>query len=127
MKNPPTTIETYIKSFPPEVRKVLEQYYAIFKELAPEAVECISYGMPCFKLNGKPLGYFGGFKKHTSLFPGGGKVVELYEDELKDYVTSKGTIQFQLGKPLPLALLTKIIKGRIKENKMNNKQQSLRK
>ncbi len=112
-----STIPSYIASFPKEVADVLNQYYSLIKELAPDAKEGISYGMPGFKLNDKPLVYFGGFKDHTSLFPGGGSYVEAHKEELKEYKTSKGTIQFPLDKPLPLNIIREIIKERVRENK----------
>lgn len=107
-------VDSYIKAFPKDTQILLKQLRATIKKAAPEAEEGISYGMPGYKLNG-PLVYFGGFKNHVSLFalP---KVQGVFKKELSKYKTSKGTIQFSLGKPLPLALIRKIVAFRVKEN-----------
>ena len=86
---------------------------AIIREEAPEAQELISYGMPGYKLNG-PLVYIAAFKKHVSLFPAG-KVAD-FEDQLGGYKTSKGTIQFPLGQPLPEELIRSLVRGRVAQN-----------
>ena len=81
----------------------------------PEATEALSYGIPAFLYKGPLVGY-GAFKDHCSLFPMSGAIVEQFQDELKKYKTSKGTIQFSLTKPLPATLLKKIVKARIALN-----------
>lgn len=108
------TIDDYIKDFPEDVQQLLKTVRETIKKVAPEASEAISYGIPTFKLNGN-LVHFGGFKKHIGFFPGS-EAVEVFKDELKSYETSKGTIQFSLDKPLPIALITKIVKFRVKRN-----------
>jgi uncharacterized protein YdhG (YjbR/CyaY superfamily) len=97
-----------------EARWNLERMRDIVREEAPDAQELISYGMPGYKLNG-PLVYFAAFKKHISLFPAG-RVAE-FEDLLAGYATSKGTIQFPLGQPLPEELIRSIVRARIAQNR----------
>lgn len=109
------TVEEYIGSFPTEIQITLEQLRKAIKSNAPDTIESMSYGMPGYKLNNKPLVYFGGFKKHIGFFPTPSGV-EAFKKDLSDYTTSKGTIQFPLNKPLPLSLITKIVKFRVKEN-----------
>jgi uncharacterized protein YdhG (YjbR/CyaY superfamily) len=106
-------IKQYISSFPVPVKTKLEELYEIIKAMIPDAEECISYGMPAIKKN-KVIVYFGGFKGHVSLFPTSSGVKE-FESELKDYKTSKGTIQFPLAQPLPVNLIRKIVKYRLQE------------
>lgn len=109
------SVEEYIKMFPSEQKKMLTSIRQAIRDAAPEAEEGISYGMPGYKLNG-PLVYFGGFKKHCSFFPAGNSAISQFNDELKKYHTSKGTIQLPLDEPLPVALIKKIVRARVKEN-----------
>src|SRR5690242_16957640 len=99
------TIDDYIKSFPKEVQKILRLLRATIKKAAPQAGEKISYGIPAFTLHGN-LVYFGGFKDHVSLFPMASGV-RAFKKELARYECTKGTIQFPLDKPLPLAPITR--------------------
>jgi uncharacterized protein YdhG (YjbR/CyaY superfamily) len=108
------TIDEYISDFPKEVQVLLKKMRETIKEVAPDATEAISYGIPTFKLNGN-LVHFGGFKKHIGFFPGS-EAVEVFEKDLTKYVTTKGTIQFQLDEPIPYDLVTKITKYRVKQN-----------
>lgn len=108
------TVEDYLKQFPAEQQAALHKIRKAIKETAPKAEEGISYGMPGYKLNGV-LVYFGGFKNHCSLFPAGSSIKE-FSSELKEYKTSRGTIQFPLEKPVPVTLIKKIVKARMKEN-----------
>lgn len=105
--------DSYLALQPEKVREVLEKLRQTIKSSAPEAEEVISYGMPAFRYHGM-LVYFAAFKNHCSFFPG--SIVEKMKNELKNYKTSKGTIQFTAEKPLPAALVKKIIKARVKEN-----------
>ncbi|HEY6955575.1 MAG TPA: DUF1801 domain-containing protein, partial [Flavisolibacter sp.] len=84
-------------------------------EAAPTAEETISYGMPAYKLNGV-LVYFGGFKNHCSFFPGGNALIEEFREDLKAYKTSKGTIQFPLNEPVPVGLIKRMVKAKVKKN-----------
>jgi uncharacterized protein YdhG (YjbR/CyaY superfamily) len=113
--SPVKTVDDYIASQPsPEVREALERLRHIIVKTAPEALEVISYGMPGYKLHGM-LVYFAAFKNHCSFFPGS-RMVSTMKTELKGYKTAKGTIQFTVEKQLPVALVKKIIKSRMKDN-----------
>jgi uncharacterized protein YdhG (YjbR/CyaY superfamily) len=108
------TIDEYIALFPKNIQTILEEVRKSIKEAAPDAEEGISYQMPTFKLKGN-LVWFAAFKNHIGFFP---KVsaIEVFKDELQDYELSKGTIRFPLDKPIPLELIKKIVKYRVKEN-----------
>mgnify|MGYP006319066445 CR=1 FL=1 len=107
-------VDAYIADFPPETRAKLEELRALIKKLAPKATESISYAIPAYKLNG-PLVYFAGYKGHIGFYPGGSGIKE-FENELASYKTSKGTVQFPLDIKLPTALISKIVKFRLKQN-----------
>ena len=109
------SMDEYIAGFPTETQNVLEQVRAIIKKEAPNAEETISYAIPAFNLNKHNLIYFAGYKNHISLYPVP-KGSEVFEKEISKYKSGKGTMQFPLDKPLPLGLITKIVKNRIKEN-----------
>lgn len=110
------TVNQYFDSLTPESRKALQSLREIVQAAAPSAEEYISYQMPALKQNG-PLVYYAAFKNHISLFPGSSKLIEeQFGSELEGYRTSKGTIQFPMGKPLPAPLIKKIVKARLKEN-----------
>ncbi len=108
-------VDTYIAGFPKDVQTILERVRATIKKAASEAEETISYGMPAFKLNGKPLVYFGGFKNHIGFYamPTGHAK---FDKELSGYKQGKGSVQFPLDEPPPLDLITKIVKFRVREN-----------
>lgn len=108
------TIDQYIADFPGEVQEKLTQMRKLISENAPGASECISYGIPTFKLNGN-LVHFAAFKSHLGLYPGAAGV-EAFADRLGKYETSKGTIQFPLDKPIPVSLVKDIVKFRVKQN-----------
>jgi len=116
-----STIDKYISTFPKDVQKKLESIRQTIKKSAPGAEETISYQIPAFKLNG-PLIYFAGFKNHVSIYPAPRGDAE-FKKELSEYKGGKGTVQFPLDKPIPLSLIGRIVKYRIKENfkKVNNK------
>ena len=104
----PVTVDEYIDAQPEALRSKLEQVRAAIRRAVPEASECIGYGMPGYKLMGKPLLYFAGFKNHYSLFAASGTFFASIEEELKDYERRKGTIHFPLDKPVPLQLISRI-------------------
>lgn len=119
MKSGPAakTVDEYLAKLPEPARSTLTHIRAVIKSVAPkEATEVISYRIPMFKYNGMLVGY-AAFAKHCSLFPTGSGVIEKFAKELKGYKTSRGTIQFPSDKPLPDALLKKIVKQRVKENR----------
>src|SRR5262249_46820000 len=87
------------------------------KAIVPKAEECISYGLPAFRLDGRPLVAFGAAANHCAFYPMSGSTVAAHRAALKDYDTSKGSIRFQEDRPLPVALVRKLVKARIEENK----------
>jgi uncharacterized protein YdhG (YjbR/CyaY superfamily) len=121
-KLPIKNIDDYLAYQSEKVRESLENLRQIIRDTAPEAEEVISYGIPAFKYHGM-LVYFAAYKKHCSLFGGTGSLTEEMKEELKDYKTSKGTIQFTVEKPLPDELVRHIVKFRMKQNveKMSSK------
>ncbi|HJY22086.1 MAG TPA: DUF1801 domain-containing protein [Hanamia sp.] len=108
-------INEYIAGFPESVRGILEALRATIKEAAPGAEETISYAIPAFKLKGRMLVYFAGFKNHIGLYPAP-RGNEAFKKELSGYKGGKGTVQFPLNEPIPLPLVAKIVKFRAKEN-----------
>ncbi len=110
----PINIDEYIASFPKETQKILSQFRATVKKAAPQAVEVISYGIPAFKLNGL-LVWFGAHTNHIGFYPRASGI-EMFKKELAAYKSAKGSVRFPLDKPLPLALITKIVKFRVNEN-----------
>jgi uncharacterized protein YdhG (YjbR/CyaY superfamily) len=110
----PITVDEYIAAFPKEMQQLLQQVRATIKKAAPAAEEVISYGMPAYKLNGM-LVYFAGYKNHIGFYatPTGHAS---FKKELSVYKQGKGSVQFPTDQPLPLALITKIVKFRVNEN-----------
>jgi len=108
-------IDSYIASQPQNARVALEKLRQTIRAAAPKAEEVISYKMPAFRYRGR-LVYFAAFKDHYSLFPASSSLLSKMKNELKSYSTSVGTLQFPYGKPLPVALVKKIVKARVKEN-----------
>ena len=113
-------VDEYIVSALPAVQPMLKEMRQIIKELAPNADERISYGMAGYFYNGA-LVYIGGFKDHVSLFGAGKNIMGQFADELKEYKTSKGTIQFPLDAPLPTKLVIKLVKACVEENEAKQK------
>lgn len=107
-------MDEYIAEFPPETREVLEQLRALIKASAPGATETISYAIPTFDLNGH-LVHFAGFAKHVGFYPTGSGV-EAFKDELEPYKSGKGSVQFPLGRPLPVDLIRRIVEFRVAES-----------
>lgn len=115
VKPVPKNIDEYIDGFPKDTQNMLKQIRQTIKATVPQAEETISYGMPTFKLSGHYLIYFAGYKKHIGLYPVPANN-KTFEKDFSAYKTSgKGTIQFPLDKPLPTALIKKIVKFRIAE------------
>jgi len=113
MPRKPTTIDEYLARVSDEQRAALEKLRKTIKAAAPAAEEYISYGLAAFRLNGRPLVAFGATRNHCAFFPMDSTTVAAHQHELKDYDTSKGTIRFQPSKPLPAALVRKLVKARI--------------
>jgi len=121
-----TTVDEYLSLFSKEQRDALEKIRKIIKAVAPKAEEVISYGMPGYKQNGM-LVYFGGFKDHCSFFPASYAVIKQFADDLKNYKTSKGTVQFPLDKGIPSTVIKKMVLARIKENELRKKEKAQKK
>ena len=112
----PKTIDEYLAVVSADKRVALEKLRKTIKAIVPKAEECISYGLAAFRLDGKPLVGFAACANHCSFYPWSGSTVKDHKDELKDYVTTKGSIHFHADKPLPVALVRKLIRARIAEN-----------
>jgi uncharacterized protein YdhG (YjbR/CyaY superfamily) len=112
-----TTIDEYIALFPEDIQNKLQELRAAIRASAPGAIEKISYQMPAFVQNGI-LVYFAAFKNHISFFPTSSGV-QAFQQELAEYAGSKGTVRFPLDRPLPLDLISKIVKFRVAENLKN--------
>jgi uncharacterized protein YdhG (YjbR/CyaY superfamily) len=107
-KKEPATIDEYISTFPSDVQDTLEKVRQTIRGAAPETVETISYGLPTFKLNGKYVVYFAGWKEHISLYPIP-SADEALQKELAPYMSGKGTLKFPLDKPIPYELVKKVV------------------
>jgi uncharacterized protein YdhG (YjbR/CyaY superfamily) len=111
---PPKSIDEYILAFPKEVQEKLESIRRTIREAAPEAEEVMSYGMPAFKQN-RVLVYFAAFKKHIGFYPTTSGI-SAFKDELSRYKQSKGAVQFPLNEEVPLEIIWKIVRFRVKED-----------
>jgi uncharacterized protein YdhG (YjbR/CyaY superfamily) len=107
-------VDEYIAAFEPVIKERLEKLRQAIKKAAPAAEETISYMMPAYKLHGM-LAYFAGYKNHIGFYPGAGGI-EAFKKELSVYKGAKGSVQFPHEKPLPLGLVSKIVKYRVKQN-----------
>ena len=107
-------MDAYIRSFDSPQKEMLQQLRSLIKKAAPGAEEIISYKMPAYRLNGM-LVYFAGYEHHIGFYAVPSANIK-FKKELEGYKTSKGTIQFPLGKRLPAGLITRIVKFRVKEN-----------
>ena len=109
-----TTIAAYINRFPEPTAKLLKQIRSTIRKAAPEATEKISYGIPTIYYNGN-LVHFAAFKNHIGFFPTP-SAIAAFQKEFKPYKTSKGTVQLPLADPLPLKLIERMVKFRVKQN-----------
>jgi len=107
------TVDEYISAFPPSTQKILQEVRKTIHEAAPQAEDVISYNMPAVKLNGI-LVYYAAYEKHIGFYPTGSGI-EAFKNKLADYKFSKGAIQFPIDQPMPVDLITKIVKFRMKE------------
>ncbi|MBP7778270.1 MAG: DUF1801 domain-containing protein [Acidobacteria bacterium] len=114
-KSPVATVESYLASQPPATRAVLERVRAVIRKAVPTVEECISYQIPAYKLPGGTVIHFAGWKAHFSLYPASALVVETLGDELAGRPMSKGTIRFALDERVPVGLIGRIVKLRVKE------------
>src|ERR1039457_5351887 len=109
-------VEAYLAAVPEPARSTLEKVRATISSIVPpETTEALSYGMPSFRYKGGLVAY-AAFKDHCSFFPMNASLIDTMKEELKGYRTSKGTLQFPVDKPLPAALVKKMVKARIADN-----------
>ena len=109
------SVDEYIATHPEDVQAVLQLVRSTIRKAVPGAEEVISYQIPAYKLHGRPVLYFAGWKQHYSLYPATDHVVEAFEDDLAPYEVNKGTIRFPLSQPVPVKLIEGIAKFRAKE------------
>jgi uncharacterized protein YdhG (YjbR/CyaY superfamily) len=115
LKTKVTTIDEYLERLSDDKRVALQKLRKTIRAAAPRAEECISYQLPAYRLNGM-LVAFGATANHCAFYPMSASTVAAHREELKGYETTKGTIRFQPDKPLPAALVRKLVKARIAEN-----------
>ncbi|HCY41501.1 MAG TPA: hypothetical protein DHV48_09125 [Prolixibacteraceae bacterium] len=111
----PSTADEYIAGFTGDIQTILNQVRATIKQAAPDAEESMSYGMPAYKLKGKPLVYFAGFKNHIGFYATPSGHTE-FARELSKYKQGKGSVQFPIDQPMPLELISLIVQFRVFEN-----------
>jgi uncharacterized protein YdhG (YjbR/CyaY superfamily) len=109
-------MDEYLAGVKPDQRAALEKLRRTIRAAAPKAEECISHGIPAFRLNGRSLVFFGAWANHCSLYPGSSITLKKFQNELRDFQTNKGTLHFSPDKPVPVALVKKLVKARIAEN-----------
>src|SRR5213078_3840828 len=113
MKRNPKTVDEYLASVNSDHSKALQKIRETVHAVAPNAQECISYGIPAFRLNGRALVFFGAWANHCSFYPANSAMLKKLRDDLKGFQTSKGTIRFSPDKPLPESLVKKLVKARV--------------
>jgi len=114
-------VDKYLAKVPQPARTTLQKVRSMIRSAAPpEATEAISYGIPAFNYNGMLVAY-AAFANHCSFFPASGELLKEFADELRDYPCSKGTIRFAMDKPLPAALVKKLVKARVAKNQAKAK------
>ncbi len=116
-KYSPNSVEAYIATFPKDIQDILIKIRKTIFVKAPQAIESISYGMPAYKTNGKPLVYFAGYKNHIGFYATPQGHLE-FAEELSKYKSGKGSVQFPLDKLIPYDLIGRIVEFRIKENQL---------
>jgi len=119
--NEAKNIDEYIAGFPKEIQKKLEEIRATIRKAAPDAEETINYAIPTFKLNGN-LVHFAAFKSHIGFYPTPDGI-EAFKKELSAYEGAKGSVQFPLDRPLPLALISQIVNFRVEKQKAKSRKQ----
>lgn len=113
------TIDEFIKTFPQMTQEILQKIRGTIREVAPNAEETISYGIPTFRLNGN-LVHFSAYEHHIGFYPGAAPI-EAFADDLRGFKTSKGTVQFPLDQPIPYDLIQKITRACVERNLAKNK------
>jgi len=125
-RRPGPSINTYLAGIPPKPRAALERLRRQIRAAAPKATECIGWGMPMFRYEGFLVG-FAAFKEHCSFFPMNSTLIPAFKKELTGFDTTKGTIHFTVEKPLPAALVRKLVRARVAENESRQKLKAARK
>ncbi len=118
-------VDKYIANFPEEVQFKLEEFRLFLQKLLPKATECINYGIPTYKVNEQNLVHFGGFKSHLGFYPGAA-VMDIFENELSEYKSAKGSVQFPYNQAIPYDVIEKIVHFRIEQNDLKLKQKTLK-
>jgi uncharacterized protein YdhG (YjbR/CyaY superfamily) len=113
----PQTIDEYLATAKPDQRRTLAKLRKTIHAVAPKVEECISYGIPAFRLNGRSLVYFGAWANHCSFYPGSSTTLKKFRADLKGFQITKGTIRFSPNEPLPISLVKKLLKARIAEKR----------
>jgi len=116
-KRKPGTIDEYFAGVSADQRIALEKLRKTIRAVVPKAEECISYGIPAFRLNGRALVFFGAWANHCSFYPGSSTTLKKFLGDLKCFQITKGTIRFSPANPLPTTLVKKLVKARIAENR----------
>ena len=117
-KQKPRTIDEYLAQAKADQRAMLQKLRRTIHDAAPKADECISYGIPAFRLNGRSLVFFGAWANHCSFYPGSSRTLKKFKSDLKGFQITKGTIRFSPYNPLPLELVKKLVKARMAENRI---------
>lgn len=120
------SVDEYIASQPEAVRETLELVRGTIRKAAPKAEEGISYQIPAYRIDGSAVLYFAGWKQHYSLYPATAPLMEAFPEELARYKISKGTIRFPLAEPVPVKLIARIAKFRVKEAAAVQKEKTAR-
>ena len=114
-KRKPSAIDEYLADVKPDQRTVLERLRQAIHAVAPGVEECISYGIPAFRLNGRSLVFFGAWTNHCAFYPGSSTTLKKFQKDLIGFQIAKGTIRFTPEKPLPVALVKKLVQSRIQK------------
>ena len=108
-------MRAYLASTPPAARRALKSIRAAIRAAAPDAVDGFSYGIPCFRLEGRPLMWYAAWTEHVSLYPLTKSLKDAHASELAKYKVSKGTVRFSLSVPPPVAFVKRLVKTRVAE------------
>jgi uncharacterized protein YdhG (YjbR/CyaY superfamily) len=116
-KGKPRTIDEYLTHVQADQRAMLQKLREAIHTVAPRAEECIGYGIPAFRLNGRSLVFFGAWANHCAFYPGSSNTLTKFRNDLKGFQTSRGTIRFSPAKPLSMTLVKKLVKARMAESR----------